>query len=183
MDKITRKNGISYSEAEVVAYNARKIVEGIAFGCLVAAEHGLKHVPRDAKGQYNAESIFSRLRKRGLNILPNPSDAREATATEKARTGAAVVLEDAPLRQLTYSDLIDIYQHLHEWAHELNPYVVPDRREHLHSKLPVLIEHVKKISGLISNHVILIHGIGFFCVLKDKEDGLTKVVSLGRIPN
>jgi hypothetical protein len=181
MDQITRKDGITYSEAEIVAYNARKIVEGIAFGCLVAAEHGLKHVPRDAKGQYNAESIFNRLNKQGRNVLPSPSDAREATAEEKARTGATAVLEGAPSRRLTYSDLIKIYRHLHEWAHELNPYVVGDRRAYLQQKLPILMGYIEKISSFISNHVISIHGHGFFCVLKDREDGLTKVISLQKI--
>jgi hypothetical protein len=65
MDQFTRNTQITYSGAEIVAYNARKIVEGIAFGCLVAIENSLNSVPRDAKGQYNAEAIFKTLKKRG----------------------------------------------------------------------------------------------------------------------
>lgn len=181
MDQITRKTGITYSEAEIVAYNARKIVEGIAFGCLVAAEHGLNHVPQDARGQYNAEAIFRRLDRRELKILPSPSEARQATPREQSETGAKVVLEGIPLRRLTYIELIEIYRQLHEWAHELNPYVVGDRQAYVKARLPVLFDSVQKISLFISNHVISIQGHGFFCVLKDEIDGLTKVISLQKV--
>ncbi len=56
-----------FSIAEVCAFHGRKVIEGIAFGCLIAVEHGLKHVPRDAKGQWSAESILRSLKGKNLN--------------------------------------------------------------------------------------------------------------------
>ncbi len=41
-----------------------KIIEAIAFGCLIGLENGLKVIPRDAQGQYNAETIFKTLSKK-----------------------------------------------------------------------------------------------------------------------
>ena len=38
--------GGAFARAEAAAFHGRKIVEGIAFGCLVATEHGLKQARR-----------------------------------------------------------------------------------------------------------------------------------------
>lgn len=178
MDRFTRNSQITYSGAEIVAYNARKIVEGIAFGCLVAIEHGLKTVPRDAKGQYNAETIFKSLEKKGLNVLQNPSEMREATDVERNKNNATVVIEGIPSKQLSYKQLIEIYHYLHGWAHELNPYVESDRNEYLRTNFKTMLAHVVRLSDFISNHMVSIQGKGFFCVLKDRSDGLTKIISL-----
>jgi len=48
----------SFSINETAAFHGRKILEAIAFSSLVTVEHGLNEVPRDAKGQWNAEKIF-----------------------------------------------------------------------------------------------------------------------------
>lgn len=178
MDKFTQHSHITHSGAEIVAYNARKIVEGIAFGCLVAIDHGLKSVPRDAKGQYNAEAIFKSLKKKGLHVLPSPSEVRDATESERLENNVKAVIEGIPSHRLTHEQLIETYQYLHGWAHELNPYTVTDRQEHLRKNINPLIEHVVKLSKFISNHVISIQGQGFFCVLKDRTDGLTKVIAI-----
>jgi hypothetical protein len=36
----------------------------------VATENGIKHVPRDAKGQWNAEKVFDSLKKKGFGSVP-----------------------------------------------------------------------------------------------------------------
>ena len=58
--------------AESAAFHGRKIIEAIAFGCLVAIENGLDTIPSDAKGQWNAESILRRLKKKDLSGPPEP---------------------------------------------------------------------------------------------------------------
>lgn len=44
--KLAQLNGGNFGRAETAAFHGRKIVEGIAFGCVVATEKGLKHIPR-----------------------------------------------------------------------------------------------------------------------------------------
>ena len=181
MDQFTRHNQMTKIQAEIVAYNARKIVEGIAFCCLVATENGLKHVPRDAVGQYNAETIFKNLKKKGIDVLPSPSEVRDATPTERIESKVDVVIEGIPQNRLTHEDLIEIYKHLHGWAHELNPYVEINRDDHVRKNFPQMLSHVTRLSKFVSSHVTSIQGEGFFCVLKDRVDGLTKVISLQKI--
>src|SRR5690349_9887066 len=72
---------------EIAAFQGRKILEGIAFGCLVAVENGVGAVPRDAEGQYRANKIFSSLDKRNLKVLPSPSEIHKATEEEFKKYG------------------------------------------------------------------------------------------------
>lgn len=68
----------------------------------MAIENGLKHIPRDAQGQWNAEEIFKSLKSKNLMILPSPSRLRPATLQEQQgitvvigwdRTDASLLLE------------------------------------------------------------------------------------------
>ena len=58
----------AFSKAETAAFHGRKVVEGITFGCLVAIENGLRQIPRDAKGQWNADKILKSLHSKNINI-------------------------------------------------------------------------------------------------------------------
>jgi hypothetical protein len=180
MDSYTNATQITYVAAENVAYNARKIVEATAFACLIALDHGLKSVPRDAKGKWNAEDIIRNIQAKGLKVWPNPSDCRQATAQETSETGATAVLDGQPHRRLDHSQLIAIYKRLHRWAHEINPYLNTTHDDFLKNNYQSLISDVKALAGFISNHTIIIQGKGFYCVLKDRADGLTKVIAFER---
>lgn len=111
-----------FSKAESAAFHGRKIVEAISFACLVATENGLESIPRDARGQWNAEKIISSLKSKGIEILPSPSRIRPATVLEEESDRVKVVIEGLPERRLSHDDLIAIYQRLHSWLHEINPY-------------------------------------------------------------
>jgi len=79
---------------------ARETIEGIAFACLAATKNGLKHVPRDAKGQWNAETILTSLKKKNIDTLPSPSIIRAATDEEsKANNGVRIVVDGVPERR------------------------------------------------------------------------------------
>jgi hypothetical protein len=119
--------------AEACAFHGRKIVEGIAFGCLIAVEHGLGDAPRDAKGKWNADAILTSLKKKNLGTaFPSPSIIRAATAEERREHGGVgVTIEGQPDRRMTLDELLDAYTHLHRWNHEINPYVDNDRQEFL----------------------------------------------------
>lgn len=116
-----------FPRAELAAFHGRKIIEGIAFACLVATERGLSTIPRDAKGQWNAENIFNSLKKKGLTVLPNPSIIRQATESETKNNKVNAVIEGQPELNLSYEQLIHIYQRFHAWLHEVNPYTYEDQ--------------------------------------------------------
>jgi hypothetical protein len=170
--------GAEFVRAESAAFHGRKIVEAIAFGCLVALDHSFNTVPRDAKGQWNAESIFVSLQRKGLDELPSPSIIRRATAEDEQST--AIVIEGIPERRLTHSDLIKIYQRLHAWLHELNPYTVHSHEAFCVERAPELWSDLSRLHGLVEKHFMSIRDAGFFCVLNDNVDHLTKVHPLTR---
>lgn len=169
-----------FSRAESAAFQGRKIVEAIAFGCLVAIDNSLKSIPRDAKGQWNVEKIFKSLKSKNLNILPSPSIIREATEEENSANNVNVTIEGVPERRLTHDDLIEIYQNLHFWLHEVNPYVHEESSEFYENKSITLWENLEKLNLFIERHFISIHGSGFFCVLRDINDHKTKVIPLAK---
>ncbi len=171
----------SFSSAETAAFHGRKIVEGIAFACLVAVENGLISVPRDAKGQWNAEAIFKSLSSKGFSVLPSPSQLRTASAEELAESGARVVVDGIPDRRLSHSELVDIYQRLHGWLHEANPYVHASQDSFMSSRASTLWSDLAKIRLFMERHFIAIRGEAFYCVLWDSVDGHTKVGSLSKI--
>jgi hypothetical protein len=53
-----------FLKSETAAFHGRKIVEAIAFACLVATKNGLKSIPKDVGGQWNAEKIIRSLIKK-----------------------------------------------------------------------------------------------------------------------
>lgn len=167
--------------AETAAFHGRKVVEAIAFSCLTTIEHGIKEIPKDAKGQWNAEKIFRRISKMGYGPLPSPSQIRDATEEEFRTEGAKVVIEGIADRRLKYDELIEIYQNLHIWLHEVNPYVHDSHNNFFDKHAARLWLDLQRIEAFIVEHFISIKGEGFFCVLRDKQDGKTKVLPLSKI--
>ncbi|MDX2006042.1 MAG: hypothetical protein SFU83_12250 [Meiothermus sp.] len=167
-----------FSRAEAAAFNGRKIVEAIAFGCLVAVDNGLKEVPRDAKGQWNAQDIFKSLKSKSLSVLPSPSLIRQATIEEQREHNVKAVLEGIPERRLTHDELISIYQSLHVWLHEVNPYVNKNHANFYAQKAEKLWADLARVRLFVEGHFISIRGEAFFCVLWDSQDNQTKVGSL-----
>ena len=102
------------ASAEACAFHGRKIVEGTAFGCLIAVEHGLGDVLRDAKGKWNADVILKSLRKKNLGTaFPSPSIIRAATAEERQAHGeVGVTIEGQSDRRMTLDELLDAYTNL-----------------------------------------------------------------------
>jgi len=142
----------SFPQAEAAVFHSRKIVEAIAFGCLVAIENSLNHIPRDAKGRWNAEEIFKSLKSKNLTILPSPSRLRAATLQEQQENNAKVTMEGIPERRLSHDDLIGIYRAL--WG------------------------DLERLRLFVERHFISIQGEAFYCTLWDSKDKKTKVISL-----
>lgn len=180
IEDLRKASSHSFSRAEAAAFHGRKIVEGIAFACLVAIDNGLKQVPRKAKGQWNAKTIFESLKPKGLSVLPSPSLIRQATPEEQSENDVSAIIEGIPDRRLTHDDLISIYQALHPWLHEVNPYVHADHAGFLTEKTSRLWDDLAKLRLCMERHFISIGGNAFFCVLWDSNDQQTKVVSLSK---
>ncbi len=169
-----------FARAEAAAFHGRKVVEGTAFACLVAIENGLPTVPKDAKGKWNAEDILKSLKQKGLDVLPSPSVFREATPAEKQDQRVTMVIEGVPERRLTHDELITIYQRLHGWAHELNPYTHDEHETFYAKQSASLWQDLNRLEQFLERHFIGIRGKGFYCTLRDSQDGLTKVMPLAK---
>jgi hypothetical protein len=115
----------SLAKAELCAFNARKVIEGIAFGCLIAVENSIGDVPRDSKGQWNAEKILTTLEKKDLGTAyPSPSIIRQSTPEEHKQHNVKATIEGVPGRRLEKAELFKMYTRMHVWNHEFNPYVI-----------------------------------------------------------
>jgi hypothetical protein len=180
IEQLKESTGADFLKAESAAFQARKIVEAIAFGCLVAVENGLTVVPRDAKGQWNAEDILKNLDKKNLSAFPSPSLIRAATLQEQNDLGVKSVVEGIAERRLTRDELIEIYQRLHRWLHGANPYTYASQSAFHATFSPRLWEDVSKVRRFIEKHFIAIRGAAFFCVTHDDRDGQTKVIGLNK---
>ena len=180
IDQLKNAPTQTFSQAEASAFHGRKIVEAIAFACLVATENGLKNVPRDAKRQWNAESIFKSLKSKGITVLPSPSVLRHATPEEQKENNVKFVIDGIPERRLSHEDLIAIYQSLHAWLHEVNPYLHASHATFLSSKSSKLWADLRRLRLFVERHCISIRGEAFFSVLWDAEDGKTKIGSLSK---
>jgi hypothetical protein len=166
--------------AETAALHGRKIIEAIAFGCLVATDNSLKAIPRDAKGQWNAEKIFDRLHSKGNEVFPSPSVIRNATEEEMSRENVKRIIEGQPHLRMTPTELVSVYRALHSWLHEFNPYYGHTRDSMMGANSTKLWDDLKRVEGLVAKHFISIRGHGFFCVLRDDIDGKTKVGSFSK---
>jgi len=171
----------SFSKDETAAFHGRKIIEGIAFACLAATEHGLKEVPRSAKGQWNAEKLLKKLKAKNISTFPSPSIIRHATKPEQQSNNVKVVVEGIPEKRISLDGLITIYQGLHRWLHEVNPYVENDRESFLLKYEDSLWNGLSKLEKFIEKHFISISGEGFFCVLRDDQDTTTKIIPLSKV--
>ncbi|MEW8397598.1 MAG: hypothetical protein AB2707_15705, partial [Candidatus Thiodiazotropha sp.] len=169
-----------FARAESAAFHGRKVVEATAFACLIAIDNSLSTVPKDAKGKWNPKEIFKRLKKKGFEVLPSPSTFREATEEEQKELGVKAVIEGVPVRRLTHEDLISIYKRLHGWAHELNPYNNINHDVYYSKHSTELWLDLENLESFLEHHFISIQGQGFFCTLRDSQDGRTKVVPLSK---
>jgi hypothetical protein len=126
---------------ETVSLQGRKCVETIAYMMLVATEHGFgrANMPRDVRTQWNAEPIFQRLKRKGIDLIPSP---QRVSASQDPRY--KLVIEGIEKYRLNYDDLIAIYRTFHQGSHEPNPYVQPVDDRYYTNLLPVLPSSIRR---------------------------------------
>jgi hypothetical protein len=180
IEELMTAEGDDFLRAESAAFHGRKIIEAIAFGCLVAVENGLNMVPRDARGQWNAASILKSLERKGLSVLPSPSFIRAPDSSAEQELGVTAVVEGIPERRLSHRQLIETYQEMHSWLHAVNPYTYSSHSVFHTQRAPRLWKDLGSLRRFIERHFISIRGAGFFCVTHDRLDGQTKVLPLSK---
>ena len=112
----------SLIDLEIIVLLLRKVVEGIALCCLIAAEIRLGQVPRQIRNNWNAEDIFQFLDHRSL--LQIPDCARLTLHDEDKRSDSSNTwrLEIHGAKEEEVRRLISIYGQCHKFLHEFNPY-------------------------------------------------------------
>ncbi len=167
---------------ETLCMQGRKAIETIAFMTLVATDHslGVHSLPRDAKTQWNAETVFRNLKRRGLQILPSPS--RVSKSDDPAYR---LVISGIPEYRLGYDDLNRIYRAFHKGLHDPNPYSHPDEADFYTALVPSTRDGLSRVKNLVWSHFISIKGKGFMVRLKDSESALSVIPldKLGDVTN
>ncbi|MCR6733028.1 MAG: hypothetical protein NVV83_02525 [Afipia sp.] len=162
---------------EAVSLQGRKAIETIAHMCLVATEHSLGElgIPKDVKKHWNAETIFERLHKKNISVLPSPSRMKKSSDPRYK-----AVFEGVPENRLTYRELIALYQMCHEGLHDVNPYRLPESISYYEGLTPKLSQGIIRIKNFTWVHFIGIKGEGFAVDLRN-TNGLTVVLPLSKI--
>ena len=181
IDQIKAIGKGSFSANEGIAFQVRKIVEGVAYGCVVSSEAGSKAKIRSARGHWNAKNVLNELDKKSCLSLPNPSELRAASEEEAQRDAVKWTIEGQPSKCLSKKQIIDIYEHTHSWLHELNPFY-NDSKTFLDANEETLWAASDRLREMLSRHFIAVMGEAFFCTLFDEETGTTKVLPLSRSP-
>lgn len=182
IESLRSEEALSFAQAESAAFHGRKIVEGIAFACIVAVDASKTVIPREARGQWDARAILLKLKRKGLAVLPSPSHLRRATDDEIAKQGVENVIEGIPEARLSEEQLLQIYNRLHGWLHEANPYVHESHTAYFDKHGSMLWSDLGALRKFMQRHMTSINGHGFFCTLWDSTDGKTKIVSMSREP-
>lgn len=136
-------------------------------------EQGLKEVPRDARGQWNADNIFARLKKRDQLVFPEAFKREDPPADGDPIVNHHIVPNKGA--NLSIDDVRDIYRRSHKWLHEWNPYVERLGKEFPQSKSDLLAD-IPSVWNWIVQHMIGIGGHVFLGILKD-VDGQVRVVA------
>ncbi|AFY82875.1 hypothetical protein [Oscillatoria acuminata] len=177
---ILRQSSVEpFIQAESAAFHGRKIVEGIAFACLVGIENSSTEIPKKTTGQWNAEKIFKQLQSKHLNAFPSPAYIRQPTPEQKS-AGSTGIIQNIPERRLTPDELIKIYQGFHRWLHELNPYSHKGKSDFYEKNCTNLWRDLERLHLFIECHLIGIKGKAFLCVLWDSVSHQTQVIGLSK---
>jgi hypothetical protein len=151
---------------ETVSLQGRKSVETIAYMTLVATEHGFgrANMPKDVKSHWNAETVFERLKRKGLNLVPSPQ-----RVSRSEQPGIKLECTGIAEHRLNYDDLIAIYRTFHKGLHEPNPYVQADDSDFYTGLIPALRKCIERIKNLTWQHMIFIRGLAFLCVMRNDQ--------------
>src|SRR5688572_3043490 len=75
IDRLASTTGADFARAEAAAFHGRKIVEGIAFACLVATEKGLKgHCAMCRKAHGAAFATYGRVERTDFAVVSGDED-------------------------------------------------------------------------------------------------------------
>ena len=179
IDQIKSLGRGNFSANEGIAFQLRKIIEGVAYGCVISSETGSKDKVRSARGHWNAKNVLNELDKKRRLSLPNPSLLRAASDEESSKDDVKWTIEGQPNKCLTKAQIIEIYEQTHAWLHELNPfYNTP--KFFLEKHEDALWNSSVSMEEMLSKHFIALMGEGFYCTLFDQQTGTVKVLPLSR---
>ena len=178
IESLSLDQNAGFAEFETAAFHLRKSIEGVAFGCLVAIDQAFREVPRDARGHWNADNIFIRLKKNDPLVFP------ESFERESPPAGSAPLVKhhlvSRPAVNLGVDEVREIYRRSHKWLHEWNPYV-ERLGKNLEKSKSELLTDLPKFWNWIVQHRIGIGGHVFLGILKDPQDNQVRVISAERM--
>lgn len=165
---------------ETTAFLCRKVIEAISYASLICIHNGTGSLPpRKVRMQWSANYIFDYLSKNGYKeAFPSPSDLRKPYPGEEVY-GCSYVVAGIPEHRLTIGELNEIYNFMHSWSHEFNPYNTKlNKVDFLRNNEEQLWKDKNRLWNFIYRHCISLNGNMYFCTLKDKNDGKVKLLGL-----
>ena len=162
-----------YAPLETAAFHLRKSIEAATFGCLIAMENGLRKVPRDAKGQWNADKLLTKVKKGNPPVFPVAIHAEEP---QPGSVGIAHHIVTNKEWNLSIDEVRQIYRRTHKWLHEWNPYL-PGGPLKFGKYRDELIDDIPKVWRWLLHHLISVDGEVFIAVLKRSPDVGVEIIS------
>ncbi len=148
---------VDFLKVEMIAVQMRKIIEGIAYGCVSACELGGESLNDDVRDGYGADKVLSELIRLNVGFVPRPcafSVAGEKAVEDWSISNAGFSRSDAFFYAKDYSRT---YKKLHQYAHEFHP-----RRPHhmlhkdgLQRAISFLQPIKKKLANTLWQHMMV----------------------------
>jgi hypothetical protein len=163
-----------YAELETAAFHLRKSIEGVAFGCLIALENGLREVPRDARGQWNADKILIRISK--LDEPPFPKAIHVGDGEDADHHISRNEQDD-----LSIEAVQQIYRRTHRWLHEMNPYV-PVTLKKFDELRSNLLADIVSIWKWLLHHLVVVNSEVLMVVMKNANGEFGVISATANLP-
>jgi hypothetical protein len=138
--------------AERFALQVRKIVEGIAFAALSAAEYRNRHHLREQRKK-DADKLLTWLESKGMLRLPNAQNIGAPQA------GFQIVFEGAQDKDIAFAQLKSMFSRASELVHERHPERLSEGV--IDAELTGIERDARQLREWLWTHIMFLHGEGF----------------------
>jgi hypothetical protein len=158
-------------DLEIVAIQLRKIIEGVAYGCVAACELGGEKLPSAVLKAYDARKVFAAIE--GIGFVPRPC-VLTYTEDDQGIDDWNISKKKLPRRDTLFApkDYLRAYKTLHRYAHEFHPRLPHHLlyKDGLERAISILEPIRKRLSNSLWQHVMPFGNCALLIDFGEKDD-------------
>ncbi len=163
--------------AERIGFQVRKIIEGVAYGALSAAEVRNKQVLSQQRSK-DADKLLSWLHSKSMLVLPSAQRLEPPPSAEYR-----IVMAGAGSEDLTLNDLKSMYSRASSLVHERHPEELT--RTQIESELSSIERDASRLRSWLWLHIMFLRGEGFLLQMGQfgTESFMVSISKIGDLPD